>query len=1585
MANAASMRVQKLMKKTTDVDSDERYMAVSDICTELQAMEEATVSRVASGASGVAAAGQVGLDAAVQQSLGRALLSLLEDSSSDVQTVSVKCLSLLSRRLGGDALLGVVDRLVALVCERTEAREASRDIYAIGLKTMIQAVAPDNGSNGGATAMAAPAAATLPPPGVMALSASATGAGTHATAVHMASRMLGSLLHAGLAAPSPSPPEAGVDGPAVEALVLEVMQEVLSRFGGQLDEGLHEPLLEQLVPRISAQQDTLRKRGVSTLGALVPHLSDALFQSFLSSLIAQMAAHEAAAHNAASSPAQRAAASALLYSSIQMIGLVSTTAGSRLAQWLPQIVPQLAKFLVLPTPQAASPTGSAASAATEQLVELSEHALTACESLISCCPAEFAPFLPAILRQAAQLLAYDPNYEYAADEGEEEQQQSNGANMEDDATKAPANGEGDDDEDWGAADDWGDDDDEGGAGGGGAGGASSMPDDEDAIDAEDDSSTWKVRRAACKLLDAFIRFHAHMPAPEAETGAGAAASSSAQLHAQYEELCGILLDRFKERDPHVRQHVLTAMADWVRESARQLLDDSGAPADVADGADQAMTDASSTSSSSQHLLSDKVVSSIVAACLKHLRRRASSSASTAVETRARLYIVLAELCSARKGCLDQAMGQLVPLLLGAIGQVHLAQGTKVDAVALLRACVERAASAAPFSGEGGAALVEQILAALEQAVAQTPYIKFKSEALLTVSALLVCLGSAEGTAAGGGSLLSDAALQRCYSLIHRTLSLNDVDTELKESALQAWGWLFFYFGRRVAKGSFETDMHIILSQRLANELTRLAALRTITRVAGAPVAQGLNVAALVLAPSSGQASSRTLEELVSFLKKDSQVLQLETVHALLAVLANAQAQAQGDQAALAAAARSWNREQVSSLLREAALHLSDADLNLSNALLQLLSSFFRLCPEALVLSSSAAAVSDADVLLARVLAFLRSPLLQTQNLLTLRGMLQTLMALQYPARSAPATQGFNSHLSFAFLFDTMAKSVAQGAPAATGAAGAAATVAAPVSQSYLAHAAQMVGSGLLLHIPSSEQTPVLQRLVDTIKGSGAGANASDSSKQFALLVLGELGRHVFLAPLHPALNEQLFFACFAPPHSEALRMAAALAFGQVALGQIDTYLPTLLQQMAAGLSTGAGAAAPAGEKEEEVRTRRLLLLHSLRELIDHIATGEHPSHHLLASGSQPSTASASPSPTECFRRFIPTLLPLLWRQASAPGAEEESVRSLVSEVLGGVLLLDAQATFPEMARLAGSDSAAVRATVITALRHALTQQQQHALASANVLPSQRHVHSHAPALQLDPTLLSEHMAAFLRLLSDADLSVRRQAILTVSALAHTAGGHRLLQGAAWKETILPTLYKHLKPDPSLVRTVNLGPFSHKIDDGLPLRLASFQTLTALLTAGFPLLEPREALLHLQAGLGDQEDIVALVYQCLAKLAATRPNDVAAVLDHFPQKMMDGIKDQLKKAKAAAAASAEAAAAAGAGASAAAPAGAGNGSEQSSGERAREVLRTAMRCMLALAALPVVKAQCPQFVELFQRVLKTAMLARIIEDIKQEGQ
>lgn len=48
-------------------------------------------------------------------------------------------------------------------------------------------------------------------------------------------------------------------------------------------------------------------------------------------------------------------------------------------------------------------------------------------------------------------------------------------------------------------------------------------------------------------------------------------------------------------------------------------------------------------------------------------------------------------------------------------------------------------------------------------------------------------------------------------------------------------------------------------------------------------------------------------------------------------------------------------------------------------------------------------------------------------------------------------------------------------------------------------------------------------------------------------------------------------------------------------------------------------------------------------------------------------------------------------------------------------------------------------------------------------------------------------------------------------------------------TILPTLYKETVVNPDLIRTVQMGPWTHKVDDGLEARKTAYETLYTLVS------------------------------------------------------------------------------------------------------------------------------------------------------------
>lgn len=55
-------------------------------------------------------------------------------------------------------------------------------------------------------------------------------------------------------------------------------------------------------------------------------------------------------------------------------------------------------------------------------------------------------------------------------------------------------------------------------------------------------------------------------------------------------------------------------------------------------------------------------------------------------------------------------------------------------------------------------------------------------------------------------------------------------------------------------------------------------------------------------------------------------------------------------------------------------------------------------------------------------------------------------------------------------------------------------------------------------------------------------------------------------------------------------------------------------------------------------------------------------------------------------------------------------------------------------------------------------------------------------------------------------------------------------------TLLPGLYEETNVDPSLIRTVQMGPWTHKVDDGLETRKTAYETMYTLVSRGFILVQ-----------------------------------------------------------------------------------------------------------------------------------------------------
>ena len=244
------------------------------------------------------------------------------------------------------------------------------------------------------------------------------------------------------------------DTAQLHIICLDLSKDLILRFGSVLPVEKIDILLNILLSSIAViEKVELRKRFSSTLSCVAIILSDKSFKMLMQSLITNI------------EDADNKGKAALLYVYIQTIGGISRNAGARVGSYLQQIIPLLSRFCDISNIQKLGND----SKAMEMAQELVENCLQAFEAIIVKCPNEVAPFLAQLSEISLKYLEFDPNYTY---EDEDIVQ------MQEDQIE----------DGWGDESGWNDDVAEFN------------------VDAnDDDDSSWKVRRAACRVLGAFVR------------------------------------------------------------------------------------------------------------------------------------------------------------------------------------------------------------------------------------------------------------------------------------------------------------------------------------------------------------------------------------------------------------------------------------------------------------------------------------------------------------------------------------------------------------------------------------------------------------------------------------------------------------------------------------------------------------------------------------------------------------------------------------------------------------------------------------------------------------------------------------------------------------------------------------------------------------------------------------------------------------------------------------------------------------------------------------------------------------------------
>ncbi|XP_053976488.1 cullin-associated NEDD8-dissociated protein 1 isoform X2 [Hylaeus anthracinus] len=300
--------------------------------------------------------------------------------------------------------------------------------------------------------------------------------------------------------------------------------------------------------------------------------------------------------------------------------------------------------------------------------------------------------------------------------------------------------------------------------------------------------------------------------------------------------------------------------------------------------------------------------------------------------------------------------------------------------------------------------------------------------------------------------------------------------------------------------------------------------------------------------------------------------------------------------------------------------LNETDLHIAQLTLNLLTTIAKLHPIALTRVT--------DNILPEILVLVKSPLLQGVALNSMLEFFQALVQADIPGL------GYRELLSM-LIAPVSSQSVLH-------------------KQAY--HSLAKCAAALTITWHREAQAVVEQFLKDV------QSPQSDAQHIFALLVIGEIGRHVDLSGItslkHIILNS---FSS----HSEEVKSAASYTLGNIAVGNLPEYLPFILKEI------------------EAQPKRQYLLLHSLKEII--------------------TCQSASPSGVSHLQNFVPSIWMLLYRHCECT---EEGTRNVVAECLGKLTLIDPATLLPRLQESLKSPSAFMRTTTVTAVKFTISDQPQ---------------------------------------------------------------------------------------------------------------------------------------------------------------------------------------------------------------------------------------------------------------------------------------
>ncbi|KAG8745439.1 hypothetical protein FRC10_007982 [Ceratobasidium sp. 414] len=256
--------------------------------------------------------------------------------------------------------------------------------------------------------------------------------------------------------------------------------------------------------------------------------------------------------------------------------------------------------------------------------------------------------------------------------------------------------------------------------------------------------------------------------------------------------------------------------------------------------------------------------------------------------------------------------------------------------------------------------------------------------------------------------------------------------------------------------------------------------------------------------------------------------------------------------------------------------------------------------------------------------------------------------------------------------------------------------------------------------------------------------------------------------------------------------------------------------------------------------KRLLSMHALKEVVSH-----------------------------CSHAHLETIAESLWQPLFDAGSTHENSLNIAASCLGKLTTTNPARFLPPLEARLQDPSPTVRALVVSAMRYMF------GFEDANKARK-----------ELDD-MLKPFVSVFLALLDDKDLNVKRLALAALNQAARNKP--RLIEEQL--PSLLPKLYDETLPKPELIRIMEMGPWRHKIDDGLEARRTAYETMYTLLDTSLSKLDLNEFLTIVLRGLSDESnEVKVLCHMMLHRLSQVAPTAAAQRLDETVDPLQAAMKE-----------------------------------------------------------------------------------------------